>query len=96
MPRFIPKSVKQRKPPVNGTVIMPAAPVARITRPDRCENCKFHGISPDGGSLDCRIRPPRSQFVPAPGGQISQLTHFPRVNIDWWCGEWKQGLVNGG
>lgn len=94
MPRFIPKHVKRRETN-NVSLVMPAAPVTRMERLEKCSGCKFHGWTPDGKVLDCRIRAPQAQLVQGPGGQPQPMSFFPVVAPDWWCGEWKPRIETG-
>lgn len=74
---------------------MPQAAVSRLERLDKCSACKFHGWTPDGKTLDCRIRAPQATLVQGPGGQPMPMSFFPVVAPDWWCGEFRNRIETG-
>ena len=50
-----------------------------------CASCQYFGLeaTPQEHTGWC-IR-----FPPDTGGNAG-MTAWPTVNVDWWCGEWKQ------
>jgi hypothetical protein len=77
------------------SLVMPQAPVTRMERIEKCSGCKFHGWTPDGKAIDCRIKPPQSGLVADARGQPTPMSYFPVVMPDWWCGEFRPRIETG-
>ncbi len=71
--------------------------MAALIRPDNCRSCKHCTLLPktrpgeDEG--ECRGMPPQvvATVVPDPHGRpaLNVQTLFPRVQLDWHCGQFK-------
>lgn len=86
----------KRKETNNVSLVMPAAPVARMERLEKCSGCKFHGRTPDGRAYDCRIRAPQAALVQvSPNAPPQPMSYFPVVMPDWWCGEFCSRIETG-
>lgn len=78
------------------SLVMPAAPVTRIERLEKCSACKFHGRTPDGRAYDCRLHPPQATLVQvAPNAPPQPMSFFPVVLADWFCGDWRPRIETG-
>lgn len=57
----------------------------------RCSDCRFYQELIGGGPGQCRKRPPRVVRV---DGEYGEITVWPTVRPDAWCGEysgkWKE------
>lgn len=59
----------------------------------KCQICKYYQI--DGNDLSkgsCRLKPPSVFLMMGNGGQTAQITQFPIVMKDWWCGEFESKI----
>jgi hypothetical protein len=55
----------------------------------RCEKCTyFYPLHPS-----CRRKPPKTFLVPGPGGAPANLSAWPPVKPEFWCGEFKVELT---
>lgn len=67
---------------------MPAAPAARLIRPESCGKCKWSHPQPTGKGLECRERLTVA-ILPGSNGQPVAVSGFGPVPPDLWCGQWK-------
>lgn len=81
---------------------MSSSPTATLLRPNQCcGKCKFSTPSPDNpGVLECRESPPSITvlLVPNPQGQMElpEITTFPKVRPELWCGKFKPHIETPG
>lgn len=63
-----------------------------IIRQNTCATCAYKVR--EGGEVYCRLNPPVSHPVigmTPKGPQVAAMvTAFPKVNDEWWCGQWSQ------
>lgn len=69
----------------------------------KCKDCKWceqkFELTPKGpvNDLHCKRYPPNSVSIvtATPKGPqiLGEVTHFAKVQADWWCGEWQQGVL---
>ena len=64
----------------------------RMTRVCNCNNCHYASVD-----FECRRYPPRfrTDFGFRYAGVVQSgypvgIVEFPRVQADWWCGEWRK------
>lgn len=79
---------------MNDHAVIPTSTAIRphLIRLERCENCKFsHPVHGDQHP-ECRRMPPMIQAVPSQRG-LMNVTNFPRVQPDQWCGEFRAKIA---
>ena len=57
-----------------------------MKKKDTCSSCVFRHRELNG-ELFCREHPPTATILMGAKGPVGQMSTFPKVEPNWWCGK---------